>query len=251
MIHLGADPEWFLTDGQQVVSAIGKIGGTKTKPRPLDNNVSVQEDNVAVEYNIKPASSAYDWICGHLRAKELITREVEPLGLKPLVLASHVFSDEQLDDPRAWVFGCEPDFDAWNLKVNPKPHSEEPNLRSAGGHIHVGYEKPNKVKSVDYVRAMDLFVGLPLMVADNDTKRMQLYGKAGAMRFKKYGFEYRTPSNLWTMTEDLISWAYATTFEALCFEKDIPTEVRDVINVQDKDAAKSLMKQFGVTPCPM
>lgn len=259
MISLGSDPEWFLKDSSgKIHSAIGKFGGTKDNPRqlhsPWGRQFSLQEDNVAVEYNTKPALTAGEWVTYHEWVQSVIKAEAADMGLQPAIIASHVFDEDQLKHPKAWIFGCEPDWNAWTRKINPAPKSKEPCLRSAGGHIHFGYTAPNKTISVAMCRLADLLIGLPLMVVDTDERRMELYGKAGAMRFKEYGFEYRTPSNLWTTSKPMLEWVYTQAVNVFVSQKsnlEVPSEVAKVINKRDKEAAKDLMKHYGVKACPL
>ena len=53
-IKLGADPEKFVSNGKEFVSAHGMIQGTKAKPFPVKDG-AVQVDGMAVEFNIDPA----------------------------------------------------------------------------------------------------------------------------------------------------------------------------------------------------
>ena len=92
--------------------------------------------------------------------------------------------------PEAQMFGCEPDFDAWRECVNEKPCADDKNLRSAGGHIHVGSDLAIS-NPVAVIRAMDLFLGVPSTQLDAGTLRRELYGKAGCFRAKSYGAEYQ------------------------------------------------------------
>ena len=73
------------------------------------------------------------------------------------------------------------------MKANPKPKGTSTNLRSAGFHIHVGYENPDVDTSLSLVRYMDVFLGIPSVVKDKDKKRRSLYGKAGCFRLTDYG----------------------------------------------------------------
>lgn len=203
LITIGSDPELFLEDSAgKVISAIGKIGGTKDKPRVikgLAKGFAVQEDNVLLEYNTPPAKSLLLFQNYQALIRDHLEEMVGQLGLKLSTKASHSMDDDQLDHPASWVFGCDPDYDVWKMKWNPKPKSPDPKLRSAGGHIHVCYTNPNMADSIRLGRILDYCVGAPLAMLDPDTKRQELYGKPGAIRFKPYGLEYRTPSNFWTL----------------------------------------------------
>lgn len=208
LIALGSDPELFLENSEgKVISAIGKIGGTKDHPRPLKDlgrGYYVQEDNVLLEYNTPIAKSPLTFCSYQRTILDYLVNMVGQLGLHLSSKASHSMDEDQLNDPRAFVFGCEPDFNAWTVEWNKKPEAQDPALRSAGGHIHIAYENPNPAMSIKIARALDYFVGAPLAKRDPDTRRRELYGRPGAIRFKKYGLEYRTPSNFWIQHPELV-----------------------------------------------
>ncbi len=217
MFKIGCDPELFIKSKQygSYKSAVGLIGGSKWAPKPIDNEGhAILEDNVAVEFNIKPADtldqfrSSIHKVLNHIRS-------VLP-GYELDKASAISFPKDELMTPEAQEFGCEPDFDAWRECVNMKPSAPDPNLRSCGGHIHVG---SNVAKSdpIAVIRAMDLFLGVPSTHLDPDTLRRELYGKAGCFRPKPYGAEYRTLSNFWIWDDNLISWAYQGTQRALEF----------------------------------
>lgn len=206
MRMIGCDPELFLEDANgKVISAIGKIGGTKVRPKKikdLGRGYAIQEDNVLLEYNLPAAKTPSAWITAHRNMLTYLADLVGDMGLKLSDKASHSMDLDQLEDPRAFVFGCDPDFNVWELEWNKKPSCEDETLRSAGGHIHIAYDKPNPSDSIKLARMCDLFIGAPLKMKDPDKRRAQLYGRAGAIRFKPYGFEYRTPSNYWVTRPD-------------------------------------------------
>lgn len=217
-VYVGSDPELFLEDSTgKIVSAIGKIGGTKKKPRPvkeLGRGFAVQEDNVLVEYNTPPVTSIESWQTAHNVMIDYLTTLVGKHNLKLNFKASHSMPEDEMNNPKAWIFGCDPDFDVWALRMNPKPTAKDKFLRSAGGHIHIGYTNPTPAISIQIVRALDYFVGAWLAKLDPDTKRRELYGKAGACRFKPYGVEYRTPSNFWLTSPALTQEVFNRTKKA-------------------------------------
>jgi hypothetical protein len=61
---------------------------------------------------------------------------------------------------------------------------------------------------------LDYVIGLPSILIDTDSQRRKLYGKAGSMRHKDYGVEYRTVSNFWLGSQELMSWVYDRTLWA-------------------------------------
>lgn len=218
---LGCDPEIFLFNSTtgEFISSVEKIGGSKDNPMPIDGQGNaVQEDNVTVEFNTPPCQTAADFIKHININKEWIKTRAAELGLEMKIIPSAVFSDIELDTKEAQTFGCEPDFNAWrDGAVNPRPHADNPNLRSCGGHIHIALEDSDN--PLEVIKAMDLFVGCMMLEFDVDSDRRKLYGKAGAFRKKSYGVEYRTASNAWIETDERIQWAWDQTEKALAYAR--------------------------------
>ncbi len=255
---LGADPELFLqaTDSTKILSAIGKIGGTKAAPMPaegLAKGFAYQEDNVLVEYNIPPAKDIAEWTHNHHAMMAFLREKVSrEHNARLKVQASHIMDDDQLTHPAAHHFGCESDFNVWTLEKNPVPKAENPNLRSAGGHIHIGMEMSNMDK-IQLGRLLDSTVGLWSVINDTDTRRRELYGKAGSIRMKPYGLEYRTPSNFWLRNTKTIELAYHYVEIAIDHFRTksfalIDTDggrIIQAINQSDKAMAKHLIQGYA------
>lgn len=251
-LTIGADPELFLqTISGKMISAVGLIGGTKEEPKPLDvKGCAVQEDNVSAEFNIPPAKNFNEFKKSIKYVMSYLDNRAQEMGL---LLAKHVasysFDEDQLASWQAQVFGCEPDFNAWTGKMNPKPQAKDFNLRSCGGHIHVGNTGLDPVK---IIRAMDLFLGVPSIFLDKDKERRNLYGKAGAHRIKSYGPEYRTLSNFWIWQDDTIEWAWENTVKAVEFVKaggtitnELGDNIQEAINNTNLEIASNIMVQYG------
>jgi len=215
-ILVGADPELFLQNEQELISAEGLIGGTKEKPLPIPEypGYFLQEDNVMVEFNIPPAENAEDFIDSIETMREYIDMAalIHDATISPL--ASGDFNPRFLRTPQAITFGCEPDSSVYLERVNEAPPTEG-TLRTCGGHIHVGYDNPSNGTSVRLIKAMDMTLGLNSLHLDKDDRRRTMYGNAGAFRFKKFGVEYRTLSNFWIFNRELIKWAYEGTMAAI------------------------------------
>jgi hypothetical protein len=148
--------------------------------------------------------------------KEDPDAELEPV---PTVL----FGDAYLAELPNHVaeLGCNPDFNAYTLELNPVPDSNLP-IRTGSGHIHVGFTENADVGDfshlmlcAEYAKQLDFFLGLPSLYWDRDNRRRNLYGKAGAFRPKPYGLEYRVLSNKWLTDEELMEFVYDRTIEAL------------------------------------
>lgn len=249
--HLGCDPELFLfsTDADEFVSSIDLIGGSKDVPMDIGEGCSVQEDNVAVEFNTPPCASADEFVKAINYNLEYLKTKAANMGLSLKLVPSAEFSKRELMDPRAQVFGCDPDFDAWkNGAQNPRPKAADKMLRSAGGHIHVETD----LDKIAVVKAMDLMVGAQMIEFDTDNRRRELYGKRGAYRPKPYGVEYRTASNAWITDEKYIRWVWDQTEKALAFVKagytlddDDGDLIAACINDGDLGALEQLRDKFG------
>lgn len=230
VISFGCDPEIFVQNEQgEVCSAIGKFGGTKEAPRPiklLGEGYAVQEDNVLVEFNIPPAKDGEEFVKSVQSTIDVLSRRALRKGLSFRKGSAFSLDEKFLQDPGAKVFGCDPDQNAYTMQNNPRPKANDPNLRSAGGHIALGLEcdyrklwgisrtsgdKTWKAIDVSYKRqiaqrvvlSLDYLWGIPSLLLDEGDLRKQLYGKAGAHRIKDFGVEYRTLSNFWIFRPDV------------------------------------------------
>lgn len=246
MFSIGADPEFFLKQGNKFVSSIGIIGGSKDNPRPYGSaGFAVLEDNVAVEFNIPPAHNHTQFINSIQEVLNKLHQEYPQFEFSTDSAA--VFDKEELMHPAAMEFGCDPDYNVWTKEMNERPTASNKDLRSAGGHVHVGTE----LDKIKVIKAMDLFLGVPSIKLDAGKLRRELYGKAGAFRPKDYGVEYRTLSNFWIFKESLIEWVYNQTEKALKFVQsgnEIEDEqgklIQDCINNSNENAYETLIRTY-------
>lgn len=242
---LGADPEVFLTDGKSLISAIGRVPGTKDSPVKTEWG-KVHVDNVAAEFNTIPAISAEEFDNNVKMGLEGVFEIARGFGLTVSTEAFGVFSKEDLSHPYAKMAGCEPDYCAYDGSMNDTVPLQFYDERAAGGHIHVGTELTD-ADVPKLVKCLDLFLGIPLLERENPDRRF-LYGKAGAFRRKPYGVEYRTPSNAWIFASEDRRWAFNAVKRALEEFRSIrlPSSVPKVINEHDLATAKTLMQEFSL-----
>jgi len=256
-LTLGADPELFLVDAQNAfVSAVGLIGGTKQQPLPLPigEGFAVQEDNVAVEYNIPPSASREEFNNNINSAMQCLTERIAGLGLRFSDVSAVAFPEMQLNDPRALEFGCDPDFNAWKDGAqNPRPKATDWRLRSCGGHVHIGYSFDSQAAVCSFIRHLDLYLSVPAVLMDEGNLRKQLYGKPGAFRYKPYGCEYRSLSNFWTLTSKTRDWVWDSielAMDAWQNKKiDIDSErkaILSAINKNNKELAQGLINKYNL-----
>lgn len=209
-VKIGADPELFLynLNTEDYDSAVGRIGGTKEFPiKVSEDGYALQEDNIMVEFNIPPASTKTEFV-DSIQFMLAYINTILPDHLITKIEPAAYIDFDLLQNEQAMTFGCSPDYNAWTHSENPKPLGEITNLRTCGGHIHIGYDNPNLETSEKLIKTLDLYVGIPMLLLEPDNKRKELYGNYGACRFKSYGVEYRTPSNYWLTNDELIGFIY-------------------------------------------
>lgn len=216
-ILLGADPELFMRDPDTgaFVSAHGKVPGTKHEPFKVPFG-AVQIDGTALEFNIDPASTVDEFLHHITEVKATIAGYVPGYNVvaEPTALYDQNYFDWEVPGT-AKELGCDPDYNAWTLDINPRPEPGNKPFRTAAGHIHIGWTDGQDVYDKDHfemcarvARQMDYYLGIHSLAWDPDGTRRELYGKAGAFRPKAYGVEYRTLSNRWLTSPELIKWVY-------------------------------------------
>lgn len=214
-ILIGADPEVFVTTKSGTPrSAHGLIPGSKEKPYAVMGG-AVQVDGMALEFNINPANNPVMFknnIKGVMAQMEAMLPENRKIAIRSVATFEKKHMDKQPADAKQ--LGCEPDWNAYTESLNPAPDGNT-RMRTAAGHIHIGWGNGFDVKSEGHLQAcfllakqMDLYLGLPSLWFEPDGRRQQLYGKPGTFRPKTYGMEYRSPSNWWLKSERTMEFAF-------------------------------------------
>lgn len=236
-VTIGSDPECFIYDASygEYISSIGIIPGVKGNAHPmkgLGEGYGLQIDNVLVEFNIPPTSNKNDFIESLENGKkwilDFLKRNVS-VNYELVHCATASFSSSQLRSKEAKEFGCSVDYNAWTEEANPKPNGVNTNLRTTGCHIHVGWDNPNTSTRLELIKAMDLFLGVPSIILDDDSTRRNLYGKAGAFRITPYGVEYRVLSGFFLSNKSLEGWMFDQTMKAI----DFVNEGNKVLNINN------------------
>lgn len=261
LLSVGADPEvfWVNRKNGHPKSVEGLLGGTKARPIPmvgLNRGFMVQEDNVAAEYNIPPASSAEEFDRNIFQGLRYIMKEATKHGCKVAVTDTLEFDIQELQTPHASTMGCEPDFGVWEGEWNPRPDPPM-TFRTAAGHVHFGWTTPNETSGIIVGKMADLFLGVPSILVTQPSKRRELYGKAGAWRFKPYGGEYRTLGNFWIETKAFRTSVFKNAvagFQRLMHEQDFfidaleeyGPDIVKAINTHDLELAEGLVERFNI-----
>lgn len=259
-ITIGADPELFIIDSKtgKVVSSIGLIPGVKGEPyvgEDMPNGFGLETDNILAEFNIPPVKDCANFINNILYMQDYIRKFVKNINpdLDIKCSASEIVPKDQLQSDEANEFGCLPDYNAYTEDENPKPNVPKDGMRSAGCHIHFGYDNPNVDTSLHIIKLFDAFVTVPSIILDTDTRRRKLYGKAGSFRLTDYGCEARSLSSFMQSTPELLSTVWKG-IERVKEELRYPAtniskyqrHIIDCINNSDVELAKKLCNIFKI-----
>lgn len=219
---VGADPEFFVKPkkGKAPVSAYGLVPGDKKHPYKV-NKGAVQVDGMALEFNIDPAKGPRTFV------RNINTVMAEIMAMTPEVemfeecVAEFGLEYIQAQPEEAKILGCEPDYNAYTGKANPRPDANTP-FRTAAGHVHVGWTNDVDPTHPDHFEAckiltkqLDFHLALPSLLWDENKKRRELYGQLGAFRPTTYGMEYRVLSNAWLKSDLLKHTVYGNTMKAV------------------------------------
>lgn len=252
MFNRGADPELFFRNGRKYTPSLGLVGGSKKDPRYYGNGVHLQEDNVTVEYNIPPCKTLEDWEYYNKEALRHIGDIAKRNGLHVSIRGSAFFSKESLKPEELRVAGCEPDFNIYTMSDQNTPALDS-NWRAAGGHLHMSIPMDSTDNVIRTVKLLDILIGIPTTLADSERFRRRFYGKAGSIRVKDYGIEYRTPSNKWVSTEKWRSYVFNAMERAVDWGTDASADhllertqqdVRKAIDEYDKEAGLRVLAAY-------
>jgi len=257
MFTFGADPELFVKKDGIFQSGYGLIPGDKENPFPVERG-AVQVDGMALEFNIDPTSEEEDFVLNLETVLSQLRLMVPDYELVPSPVADfeRAYLESQPEDAKA--LGCNPDYNGWTGQENTSPDASV-SFRTGSGHIHIGWTKDADINSVEHqaqayalVRQLDFYLGLPSVIYDEDTRRRELYGKAGACRIKPYGVEYRVLSNVWLKSQDMMRWVFRSANDGVaalvggrCLE-DTYGDIQDIINTSDKDRAMFILKDANI-----
>ena len=206
-ITIGSDPEFFATDGKKLIPSYMFLPGTKEEPFELEGGYFVQRDNVLVEGNIPPASTAKGFESNMNSLKDIISINfLKPQGLVLLSQDSGNFDKKDLNHPEAITLGCSAYETVWATQSTQNVKDLITSTkRPAGFHIHVGYEFADSedaaFKSITdtiIAKLFDYFVILPSYKIHLDEFRNKYYGGLGKIRHKSYGVELRSLGGFFT-----------------------------------------------------
>lgn len=260
---VGSDIEFFVRSPEgEIISAEGLIKGTKHEPYHYSDDpyFATQLDNVLCEGNIPPARTPEEFYEHILSLRGAMERQL-PKGHRTVACASAELHERFLT-AQARHYGCDPSYNAWDGTEIP-PHLPEKFIRSAGFHIHIGYDDPDSERNRFLVKLLDVWLGLPTALYEPLSERHKLgYGLAGNFRHQKHGVEYRTLSTWWASEPRTLRYVAQNTFAAIRqynswtkwgddkqrgnFFNANARAIQEVINDRRKNTARSYMNHFGV-----
>lgn len=258
-ITIGTDPECFIfnTKTNKVKSAVKLIPGTKEHPYRLPDlgpGFALQTDNILAEFNVPPVDNVNDFVKNINKMKDYIRNFVKGIdeNYDILCAASQNVPKGELRSKQAKEFGCSPDYNIYTGMPNPRPAAADTtNLRSAGMHLHCGYDHPEIDRSLRVLAYFDAYLGVPSILIDKDSQRRSLYGKAGCFRLTSYGFEYRTLSSYFMKDDKHLKWVFGQVVKAIkayneC--RSIPNAeyVQKAINENNEGLARQLCEDYGL-----
>lgn len=228
-LTIGGDPEFFFESGGKVIGAerVLKEGGKEVVSnhvsplgKVLDPTYSAFVlDGVQIELNPRPQScrtALGNEISLAFRSLRTLLDKMKGEGasITPSFKATILLDKEELDalSDQSKVAGCKPSFNLYDgeeAKVNVDYATHLG--RSAGGHIHLGFQNIPWLmeKRVEIVPILDVLLGLPCVLIDRDpgnVVRRRHYGRASEHRLPDHGLEYRTLSNFWLRAFPLTSF---------------------------------------------
>ena len=242
-VMLGSDPELLLkktiNGNTKPFPIIGLIGHGKKDPLHIDDSGfrTLQEDNVALEYTTHPTSTLEDWVEEQSNMYNHAVEIANGFDLEvALGVASLNFNPKMLKSIQASTFGCDATWNAYTNSENPPP-SASGNVRSVGGHVHISYENPNDEMSMELTKLLDVLYleNYNTLSGSGEKDRRDLYGKAGEIRLKTYGFEWRVPSSNWVHNKSKIEKIWSIVEEAFkLYDQGFRFNMKYVENIDSK-----------------
>lgn len=244
-ITFGCDPEFFFRRGDDVV------GAAKILPKEglFVGESKIIIDGVQAELNPEPATCRQT--LGRMILPECFRALKEHMeqykrlriDFSQTIKLSDKDFDGLPDDSKK--FGCMPSKNAarkgkmGKITVNPETYR----YRSAGGHIHIGdagnsvIRELLKADPVRIVKMLDILVGNTCVLIDRDPgniERRKVYGQAGEFRTPPHGLEYRTLSNFWLRSYQLMGLVMGLTRHAIIIcANDLDEEFLKLVDMDD------------------
>ncbi|MEI8270879.1 MAG: hypothetical protein WCG45_05950 [bacterium] len=219
IFSLGADPEFMIGNGDELKSAINFLPSKENSIKNCGNEFYY--DNMLAEIAIKPSFNKKEAVENFEKSLRFLAKKVYPNKIG--ICSAAYFPWEEINCNQAKIASCNPEYSAYSLSVvrpsielieQKEDHYQfKTNLRTCGGHIHLGSEiLEDGLAKINVVRMMYLFIAIPFLFFDlqNSKLRRSCYGLAGTHRVpsQKGRLEYRTLSNCWFRSPEYVELIY-------------------------------------------
>lgn len=254
-LTFGADPELFIENTEGDIVGSEKVIADK----PSTKRYGIIRDGVQVELNAAPSGCRGLFGNGIVGLFRSLDDNLKKAGYKASFKSVVEVSQAELDSlsEASRKLGCAPSNNYYNARAK----IEVPDgfrTRSAGGHIHLGLDA-SYVRPKELVPVVDTLVGNTCVLVDRDpaaAERRKVYGRAGEFRTPRHGLEYRTLSNFWLRSCQLMSMVLGLSRLAVMVgvtpeaRKDLMGRVDELkveraINTNDRDLALENFEQVS------
>lgn len=257
--QIGSDAELFLMNKEtnEVVNAKKYIKGTKQAPYNFDKSSPfwcTSLDGISAEFNIPPCTTAQEFSDSLEKCIQYINSKL-PSSLCTIHTPAVYVDAKQLRTREARSMGCESSFSAYTLRHNPRPNGFVTNLRTCCTHVHMKYDNMRFEDGAEWIKACDLFLGIPSLVIEPDNDRRKLYGTLGEFRFGNT-VEYRTLSSFFSQSDTLRKWVFNNAVNAINWinegnrvTDEMAHSFRTAMETNDKDLVKVIIEE-NLIPMP-
>lgn len=219
---IGSDPEAFILSEavNSVVSAKRFTVGTKDVPEDMGDGYALMNDNILIEGNVPPSRNRDEFIASMTKLHDMISERASRRFAKQVNSDAMEISTDLARTKEAREFGCSSFRDAWNGFLEISTPVLLTNWRSAGCHIHIGFEEERDNFKMAVVRAFDMLVTVPAIEETGFNYRTSnLYGLLGAARITSYGVECRSLGGSFFRKESF-GWIYDKVEQAIALAEE-------------------------------
>lgn len=155
--------------------------------------ISMQIDGACLEYHL-PICYGIEALTHYTRASIYhVHNYIKSYGCTVMAVPSANIREDLLERSRyGHEFGCKPDYNAYAPHHSRRLKAcDYGNVRTAGGHLHIGVPDDCKLQPYNLVKVLDA-----LITPGATSPRTSLF-PAGTFRPTAYGIEYRVLDNSW------------------------------------------------------
>ncbi|MEE8598603.1 MAG: hypothetical protein V3S69_03700, partial [Dehalococcoidales bacterium] len=152
----GADIELFIQgSGGDIVLA--EVAYPLLTHRLGSHTLGINIDNACLEYHVPVCNGLVEFTHALRSSIHTISEAVKQRGYTAVMLPAYIFSEQELEMSKyGYDFGCKPDYNAYNPGHSRRLKAcDYGNLRTAGGHLHIGLPKDRELSLPSVVKILD------------------------------------------------------------------------------------------------